>query len=290
MWRRANFADRMYLAYFLGLGALVVVLRHRVPGWPVFLALHAVFIAMVAGVAWKARRWPTAHAWYPLVMPVVTFEEVAQLNFLFVDGWRDRYVLELEARLFAEPPTVWLGRFASPLLTEVLELGYLSYYVMLLIVGGALYRRADKAPFHGVMAASVLSYMVCYAVFLAVPMEGPAHTLRHLHTAPLPGGPLHALVNFVQKAGVHGNAFPSAHVAGAVAALVFAWRHARRLGAWLVPLGALLCVAAVYDRYHYVSDVVAGIAAGAGAAWFVMFAQARPEWARTLNLELKAQN
>lgn len=286
VWRRANFTDRIYLGYFVGLGLVILVLRHRVPGWILFVELHLVFIALVSALVAGAGRFPTAHAWYPLVMPVVTFTEVAQLNFLLVDRWRDPYVLAFEARLFPEPPTAWLSRFASPLVTEILELGYFSYFFMLAGVAGLLYRRADKAPFFGVMAASVLAYMLCYVVFVTFPTEGPAHTLRHLHTEPLPGGPIHELVRFVQRAGVHGNAFPSAHVAGAVVPLVFAFRFAPRLAAWLTPLVVLLCIGAVYDRYHYASDVIAGIPVGAAAAYFVMFAQARPQWARRLNIPL----
>lgn len=274
----------MYLAYFVGVGLLILLLRHRVPGWPAVLALHLVSTALVLWLVLNARRFPTAHAWYPLAAPILTFEEVAQLNFLFVDGWRDHYLLAFEAWLFPEPPTVWLSHFASPLVTEVLQLGYFSYFLLLMIVGGVLYRRADQAPFFGVMAASVLSYMLCYAVFVTFPAEGPAHTLRHLHTVPLTGGPFHWMVSFIQQAGVHGNAFPAAHVAGPVAALVFAWRYAPRLAAWLTSLAVLLCIAAVYDRYHYASDVFAGIPVGAAAACFVIFAQARPHWARRLNI------
>jgi membrane-associated phospholipid phosphatase len=37
------------------------------------------------------------------------------------------------------------------------------------------------------------------------------------------------------------------------------------LGAALTPLVALLCVGAVYDRYHYVSDVVSGLVVGLAA-------------------------
>jgi len=40
--------------------------------------------------------------------------------------------------------------------------------------------------------------------------------------------------------------------------LAFAWRYAPRLGIWLTPLVALLCIGAVYDGYHYASDVIAG--------------------------------
>jgi membrane-associated phospholipid phosphatase len=115
-------------------------------------------------------------------------------------------------------------------------------------------------------------------------MEGPAHTLRHLVGPPPFEGPFHALVRLVQRAGVHGNAFPSAHVAGALPPVIFAWRHAPRLGAALTLLVALMGPGAVYDGYHYASDVVAGIAVGAVAAAIVMAIQRSPAWARRLRL------
>jgi membrane-associated phospholipid phosphatase len=110
--------------------------------------------------------------------------------------------------------------------------------------------------------------MCCYAVFILFPTEGPAHTLATFHDFALPGGgPFHWIVGLIQKnAGVHGNAFPSAHVAGGVVALYFAWRKLPKLGVALTPLVALLCVGAVYDHYHYVSDVVAGATVGLLAA------------------------
>jgi membrane-associated phospholipid phosphatase len=261
----------------------MLLLRHRVPGWTAFLWVHMIYLAVVFLLIVKARCLPTAHAWYPLAMPLVTFGMIAQLNFLFVDTWQDRFLLAFESWLFPQPPTVWLAHFASPFFTEILELGYLSYFVMLATVAGVLYRRADKAPFAGVMAASVLSYMLCSVVFVAFPTEGPAHTLRHLHTVPLTGGIFHWLVKLTQHGGVHGNAFPSTHVAGGVVPLIFAWRYVPDLATWLALLVTLLCIGAVYDRYHYASDIFAGILVGAGAACFVMFVQARPQWAMRLN-------
>lgn len=258
MWRRAGLTDRLFLVYFVGLGALILVLRDRVPGWTAWAGLHAAAVAAIVTLVNNRARQPFLHAWYPLVMPLLTFHEIARLNLLIVGAWQDHHVLAFEAAIFAQPPTVWLGRFASPLVTEVLQAGYLSYYVMLPIVGGVLYARAEKKPFYDLMAATVLAYMTCYVVFIAFPTEGPAHTLRHLHDEPLPGGVLHALVNLVQQAGVHGNAFPSAHVAGAVVAVVFAWRHVPVLAWPSTLLVMLMAIAAVYDRYHYASDVVAG--------------------------------
>ncbi len=284
MWSRANFTDRMYVAYFSAICILMLVLRQHVPGWSAFFLTHLIYLAMILLLIVTARRLPTAHAWYPLVMPLVTFGMVAQLNFLFVHAWQDHYLLAFESWLFPQPPTVWLARFASPLVTEVLEIGYFSYFVMLATVAGVLYRRADKAPFAGVMAASVLSYMLCYVVFIAFPTEGPAHTLRHLRSVPLTGGLFHWLVGLTQRGGVHGNAFPSAHVAGSTAPLFFAWRHVPKLARWLTPLVVLLCIGAVYDRYHYASDIFAGILVGALAAGLVMLVQSRPKWAARLNV------
>lgn len=258
MWRRTGIADRLFLFYFTALGLLIVVLRHRVPGWAAFVALHIAAVTVILALVRNRERWPWLHAWYPLLMPLVTFHEVARLNFLMVDAWHDAHILAFEAAIFPQPPTLWLGQFASPLVTEVLQAGYLSYYLMLPIIGGALYARVDKKPFSDLMSSTALAYMMCYVVFIVFPTEGPAHTLRHLHEHPLPGGVFHALVNLVQRAGVHGNAFPSAHVAGAIVAVVFAWRYVAALARPLTILVVLMAIAAVYDRYHYASDVAGG--------------------------------
>ena len=48
LWRRAAFVDRLYVGYFVGLSALVVLQRHRIADWPAFLALHVAGLAVVA--------------------------------------------------------------------------------------------------------------------------------------------------------------------------------------------------------------------------------------------------
>lgn len=264
--------DRIYFAWFVALSAAVLLLHARVPGWPRYLLLHLLLALAIVALVWGSRRSLVAaflHDWYPQLIFLVCFTEVARLSQLFLPGWRDAALLTFESRIFAVPPTVWFGEHSSYGLTELMSLGYLSYYPFLMIVGGAMYARIqqDPLPFRRVMAASVLAYMICYVAFLIFPTEGPMHTLALLHTRPLPGGVLYETVLFLQKGGgVHGNAFPSAHVAGAVAALGIAWLHRPRLALALTPFTLLLCLGAVYARYHYVSDVVAGILVGALAA------------------------
>lgn len=263
----------MYFLYFFLTSAGLLLRPGRVSNWVPWLIVDFVCLIVVGFLVrnrLRSLRWRFVHHWYPVIMFIVCFEETSYLSFLLRDRWQDQYLLQLEGWLFSVPPTVWLGRLSSPLVTELMEVGYFSYFLLFLIVGGVLYSRQDKHPFRQVMDTTVLSYLICYLVFILFPTEGPAYTLAAQPNVQLPGaGPFHWMVLWIQKtAGVHGNAFPSAHVAGGVVALIFAWRYAPKLGLSLTPLVILLCSGAVYDRYHYLSDVVVGAVIGAVPATF----------------------
>ncbi len=272
--RDLNLTDRLYL-FFLAILSVGLVLRtNRVASWSSWLIANLVLSLMITVLASQVGcepRWRFLHDWYPLAMFIVLFEEVAQLSFIFRNGWQDQYLLAFENRLFSVPPTVWLGRISSPILSEVLSVGYFSYFVLLIIVGGAFYARGNQRGFRQVMDASVIAYMICYVFFLTFPTEGPAYTLAREHAVGLrEGGPFYWMVVIIQRyLGVHGNAFPSSHVAAGAVAVIFAWQHTPKLAAALTPLMFLLCAGAVYDRYHYVTDVVGGVAVAAVAVWIV---------------------
>ena len=270
----ANLTDRIYVLSLVIIAPWVLVSPRVENRW--WLAgINVASVGVIRGLQLWAKRWRVGeflHDWYPLGMFVVCFEEVSRLSFLVREDWQDHYILAVESGVFSVPPTVWLGQHGSWLLTEVLEIGYFSYFVILMIVGGVFYARKDKRPFRQVMDATVLAYLLCYVVFILLPMEGPAHTLAAQHDFPLPGGgPFHWMVQLIQSnAGVHGNGFPSVHVAGGVVSLFFAWKYAPKLGLALTPLVFLLCIGAVYDRYHYVSDVIAGVEVGIIASWIIV--------------------
>jgi membrane-associated phospholipid phosphatase len=266
----ANLTDQIYILFLIVITPWILIsdrVEHR--WWLAGINVACLLLIRILQL-WAERSMvgEFLHDWYPLGMFIVCFEEVSRLSFLVRDGWQDGYILAIESHLFPVPPTVWLGRLGSWRATEVLEVGYFSYFVLLMIVGGVLYGRGDKRRFRQLTDATVLAYLICYLMFIFFPTEGPAHTLAARHNFPLPGGgPFHWMVQLIQSnAGVHGNAFPSAHVAGGVVALFFAWKYVPRLGLGLTPLVVLLCIGAVYDRYHYVSDVIAGIVVGLAAS------------------------
>jgi membrane-associated phospholipid phosphatase len=278
MIAKAGFTDRLLLIYWSALSIAVLLRRDRVEVWASLLLLHAALIAMILTLVYMRDRWPIAHAWYPLLLPLIAFHETAVLSHLFVDGWQDQHILTFEARLFDVPPTVWLHQIRRQTFSEMLQFGYLSYFLFLPLMGFVLYRRADQESFFGLMAATMLAYVACYLIYLVFPTEGPAHTLRHVHTQRIPEGPLASLVLLTQRAGTHGNAFPSAHIAGAVVSALFAARYAVRYAPLLFALLVLMCVGAVYDRYHYASDIAGGLVIGLAAGVVMLSKVERGAW------------
>jgi len=103
---------------------------------------------------------------------------------------------------------------------------------------------------------------------LFFPIESPWFAMAGSWHHELAGGPFTATINFIEHYGrVRGAAFPSAHVAGAFAALWSAWRHRRWLFWILLPLVLCMCLSTVYGRYHYVADVFAGVITGTLGYW-----------------------
>ena len=251
-------------------------------------------ILVLAALSVRGRWFRFAHGWYPIFVFIAAFEEIARISLLFVPTWQDAILLRLEAALFPLSPNLWLTRWAGIFTTEVLEFGYFTFYWILPVVGGFLYPTIWHAETHAVatdlrqpfrvwMDATVLGYLACYAIYLLFPTEGPAHTLGAV--VDRDGGPFHWLVLLIQRhGGVHGNAFPSGHVMASVVALLAALRWKPRLGRWLAVPVLLMCFGAVYDGYHYASDIVAGGLIGAMAFYVVTSIRLRESGCRGVNL------
>jgi membrane-associated phospholipid phosphatase len=282
-----NTTDRMLAFWYLALTLALLTRPRPLATFGGYLVLHVIVLATIFSLAVLSRLgrwWRFAHDWFPTFVFVAAFEEVARLSLVFVPRWQDPLILRVEAALFPVPPTVWLGQFHQLWLVELLEFGYFTFYWIMFVVGGVLYSGVWKAhshadvgdphqPFRIWMDATVLGYLICYIIFLVFPTEGPAHTLpRQLATGAT--GPFHWLVLLIQHhAGVHGNAFPSGHIMASVVALLAAVKWKPCLAKWLTVPVLLMCVGAVYDGYHYASDIIAG--ALLGAATFLLLVSIR---------------
>lgn len=267
-----NLADRIFLATHLALTLLVCVRHGQVPGWPAYVIYNLIAIAAILWLARKSssgKGWEFAHDWLPAIFFVTVFEEVSFLSLTLRGGWQNGVIIGLEARLLGALPLEWMHAHASAWLLGFLEFGYFAFYPLYPTVGGLFWAWRDRSGFLGAFRRLTdtlsVGYAICYAAFLVFPTQSPANRLGVQQVGSEHGGVFQSLVRLIQNhAGVHGNAFPSAHIMLAFVVLMFAYAYLPRIAPWLLFPVLFMCAGAVYDGYHYTTDVVAG--AGLGIA------------------------
>lgn len=254
---------------YLGWLCAVVALFHRnIPHAARHFGVH---LAIAAGIVWLARaaaRSPSAvvrlaRHWYPLPLYVFFFEELGGLVHAVFPGWFDRWFITFDYNFASVHPSVWLARFASPALNDYMQFAYMTYFLYLVLLPAILYAQKERFAFWTVMVSTAIAHYSVYVISMLVPVESPYYSLAALNATPMPGGYCTALIGFIERFGrVHGAAFPSAHVAGSMVAILAAWRYRRWLFWICLPFFVSMCIATVYGRYHYVADVLAGLAVG----------------------------
>jgi len=274
-----NLTDRIFLAVHLALTVLVCVLHASVPHWPAYVAWNIYAIGGIIVFARKQRDsdgWEFGHDWLPAILFITAFEEVSFLSLSIRGGWQNAHIIALESWLFGVPPMEWMHAHVREWLIEFLEFGYFAFYPLYPVVGGLFWARRDRAEYSGAFRRLTdtlsIGYVICYTTYLLFPTQSPANRVGVQQIGSAHPGMFQHMVRMIQNhAGVHGNAFPSAHIMLAFVVLMFVYRYLPRAAPWLLFPILLMCVGAVYDGYHYASDVLAGallgLALGAAFAW-----------------------
>jgi membrane-associated phospholipid phosphatase len=264
--------EQTTFAYLTWILALIAVFHHNIPHAARLASLHILIAAAIAQFAWSAARSQNpalqfARHFYPLPLYIFFFEELQYLVHAIFPSWFDRWLIQFDYNLAGIHPSVWLARFANPALNDAMQFAYMTYFLYLVILPAILYAQKDRVAFWTVMTSTAIAHYSVYVIAVLLPVESPYFALAALNPTPLRGGAFTAAIELIEHFGrVHGAAFPSAHVAGSTVAILAA-RHYKPWLFWLcLPFFTAMCVATVYGRYHYVADVLAGLAVGA-MAW-----------------------
>jgi hypothetical protein len=263
----------LVLGYFGLMVIFVLASWKRVDGWQLLLAGYALFALLIPVLARAERRFPENRLISilrfacPVVALLFAYVAVARSVLILRGRFLDDAVNSWELSLFGAHPNVAIGAVSSPLLTELLTFCYFSFYGCFLIPV-FLFARGRRPLAERYMFAVLLAAFTCYLGFLVVPLAGPSLSLGdRLVPAHLPGYAVTALQRHIMATfDPVGTCFPSSHVAVAWTTVLclrpFLSRRARRV---VCALTVGLTIAVVYDRYHYVSDAVAGLPVALGA-------------------------
>jgi membrane-associated phospholipid phosphatase len=237
------------------------------------ILLRMLLVAAVpAGAAWLRHRFPNPSGklqilldYYVIGCVLAIFDGLGPLIRAVNPVDRDALLIAFDRRLFGVDPTAALERFATPLLSDVLTVFYALYYFHPIVLGTLVYfddrnRTPAKRDFSRYTFVMVLVFFVSYAGYFLVPAVGPRFTVNH--AGPLPRGAVsRAIDDTLNKLESNKrDCFPSGHTMVVTAVALEAARRSRRTFWCFLPFAIGLVIATVYCRYHYVADVLAGLA------------------------------
>jgi membrane-associated phospholipid phosphatase len=281
LFRALHSADLLIMTYGLLLSILNTVFASRIPNWWLMVLINFVVSAAICLLAWKRSRHDAKileyiHDWYAAPLVFLTFKELYYIiSPLHGGSSYDDVLIAMDRWLFGVDPTRWIMHIASPPLTELLQFAYTIFYFLFLAAGYELYRRKDRAIFHFYMFTCIYGFYLSYLGYFTLPAVGPRFTLHEFNMLDrdLPGLWLTPYLrwfvnsgesvptdvpNAIALATAQRDAFPSGHTMMMLVLMTLSVRYRLRSRHFMVINGTLLIIATVYQRYHYVVDLLGG--------------------------------
>ena len=301
-----------------GLMALEWVVMAYLSFTLIFMCLTYTQLANPDAMLWLRVRvvGMTAAAWavyraYPCRLTLLA-RVVVQLSLLSV-WYPDTYELnrflpnldhlfaQWEQQLFGcQPSLVFCESWTHPVFSELMDLGYASYFPMIALVA-MFYFIFRYNEFERASLVIMASFFIYYVVFVFLPVPGPQyyyqavgldtiakgifpnihdyfnHTQERMVSPGWHDGFFYKMVENAHEAGERPTAaFPSSHVGISTVLMLLAWHTRQMKLVWLlVPFFVLMFFATVYIRAHYAIDALAGLVSG-GLLYAVLMKATRP--------------
>lgn len=280
--RHLHPADVVVVCFSGILSLLSVVFAGRVPHWWALTLLDCTVVFAIWAVARAEAATGTRiiriiHDWYVVPVIVLYYKE---MYFLIgpIRGGKgyDQLLIAMDRAIFGCDPTAWLARLAAPPFTELLQICYTIFYLLFILVGLELYTRHSRDRYHFFAFLCVYGFFISYLGYFMLPAAGPRFTL-HDHSLldkELPGLVLTPYLrwfvnwggsvpmgvpNQVAMAQAQRDIFPSGHTMMTLVLIYHSFRCRLRVRHFILVAGILVIIAAVYERYHYVVDILAGM-------------------------------
>ncbi|MDP2157778.1 MAG: phosphatase PAP2 family protein [Nitrospirota bacterium] len=257
-------ADALNFLSLTLLTVIVVLFSHRLPHAQYLIPLYCGMFLVQALLLLFRDKGRFMHWAYHLIFPTISilaiFDSLEYIVHYVNPQDIDPLLIKLDFLLFGGHPTVMMERIMHPLLTDLLQIAYSSYYFLAITLGAVLLIRKDEKAFDRSLFLIMFCFYLSYAGYLIFPALGPRFTMNHLQNAELQGllvGPIQELLNRLE--GIKRDAFPSGHTGIALTVLFLAFKFEKKLFWIFVPFVSALIFSTVYLRYHYVVDVLAGI-------------------------------
>jgi hypothetical protein len=228
-------------------------------------ALHALLLASFglltsAIVRYHGAAWaPWARAIGTVTVMMILYSSLGRPVLSMIPWRADAWIEAADRFLFASrSPAHWAARHVGDRGIEFWSAiyGFFVPFLSLSIFLGCVGRPGrERSRF---LAGFAVTYALAYLGYLFLPTTGP---VEFLGTTPPRGGAVHRMiVDSVASTGGNHGAFPSLHVGASSYLCLFDLRHDRLRGLTYAPMVVLIAFSTLFLQYHYVVDLLAGVA------------------------------
>ena len=232
--------------------------------------LNLIIMAAILGVAFVHKRF--AHGWvqffrdwYSPAFLIVIYLENRKLIPLVNPHDLDGLLIKIDRFLFlGHDPTVLMEKIACPVLSEILQVAYASFYFLPFVLCVIVYRNRPRIEFHVNVATLLTGFYLTFIGYYLTPAIGPRFTLDHFQAFPLEGVFwFDCIRNTLDRAeGLMRDCCPSGHTMISLLTVLLARRYARGFFPVACIWALFIVFSSVYLRYHYVFDLIAGAVLG----------------------------
>jgi len=235
-----------------------------------------VFLVVVVAVRSHLLRWSsmaTVLAYRVALMGTLlaSFFQLREILPAVSPWYLDDRILAFDMRVFGFEPSLWFDQFVSPFTTEWFAFFYFLYFFILTVHVLPMMMQRDEVLLSRFGVGILMLFMVAHLIYMAVPGWGPYWYLKGAFHHDLEGGLFWRLVReTVDAGGAQKDIFPSLHTAAPTFMAIYSIRHRHAIPfryTWpiITFLATQMMLATMFLRWHYLADVVAGLAL-AGAA------------------------
>ena len=259
----------------IGLIILTLVFHGQIPLWHSLLFRYTLLLGLLFVLKLSRDRKAMGktgtffHHFSPILFVVLIYESLGDLiQYLQPDV--DPWLIQIDFSIFGVQPTLWMEQWIVPWFTDIMSLAYLSYYFIPVVLIAVLYLKDRMAEFDRSMFVLAFGYYVSFIGYILFPAIGPRYALTHLYSIPLEGSFITDFVRDALNALEHNkrDCMPSGHTQIVLMVLFLAYRYQKFLFYLFFPIISALILSTVYLRYHYVIDLLVGMALAIGCMIF----------------------
>ncbi len=273
-----NPSDFIVIVFYSILTILNVIFYSRIPYSSLLILANMFLFLYIFCVAYfddddKTTIWTHFHRWYIVPLVFLSFKEVYIMLRPIRPVDFDYLLIQIDRFLFGGDPTHFLHQIANPVMTEILQIAYATFFFLPIILGIELLLKKEIDEFYFTTFLVLYGFILSYIGYLIVPAIGPRFTLHNFSTInkdlpglfftkylrdyvnageSIPKGTINP-INFVQR-----DVFPSGHTQMTLIVMYLSVKFKVKLKPFFLVVGTLLIFSTVYLWYHYVIDVIAG--------------------------------